>query len=338
MMNVSENQANFSEILELDLAEVQQRFANELKSDLDCVNQLVQYVEGYRGKMLRPMLVLISAMATSARNGKPDRILDSHRTIAAVVEMVHMATLVHDDILDEADSRRQGETINFLHGNEAAVMLGDYLISHAYHLCSSVDDQSVSKAIASITNTVCEGELLQLWNRDKLDLNLETYYEILRRKTGALTGICTKMGAQLHGLDDAFVQKMYMIGEELGIAFQIIDDLLDLSGDQAVVGKTLGVDLKKGKLTLPLIHFLSTLDSDERQKVEAMIRQVEAGEDEVAGVLRNMMAEKGCLDYAYELASQRVDRVIQDIQDLLPQSQGKEMLLQIACAVIKRKS
>ncbi len=338
MMNVSEKRTNFSEILSDDLLDVQRRFSNELISDVDCVNELVRYVEKYRGKMLRPMLVLISAMATSGINAKPDKVLESHRIVAAVVEMVHMATLVHDDILDEADSRRQGGTINFLHGNEAAVMLGDYLISHSYHLCSTIGDQRVSKAIASITNTVCEGELLQLWNRDKLDLSLDTYYEILRRKTGALTGVCTKMGAQLNGLDDDFVQKMYWIGEELGIAFQIIDDLLDLSGDEAVVGKTLGVDLKKGKLTLPMIHFLSTLEKNERENIEAMIRQVEAGQDEIADNLRKMMVEKGCLDYALQLASERVAKVIEEIEKLLPESQGKMMLLEVAHAVIKRKS
>ncbi len=337
-MDVTENPVNFSEFLQQDLADVQVRFGKEVASDLGCVNELTQYVERYRGKMLRPMLVLISAMASGGLCGKSDQLLEAHRIVATVVEMVHMATLVHDDILDEADSRRQGKTINCLKGNEAAVMLGDYLISHAYHLCASVGDQKVSQAIAGITNTVCEGELLQLHHRDQLDIDLETYYEILRRKTGALTGICTQMGAQLHGLNPQIVQKMYHIGQELGVAFQIIDDLLDLAGDEAVVGKTLGVDLRKGKLTLPMIYLLSILDPAPRQEMQAMIRQVEDGNQALVSVLMEHLLEKNCIAYAQQLASDRVNAVIQDIKALLPDNRGRQMLLQVAQAVIARQS
>src|SRR5690606_33082713 len=138
-----------------------------------------------------PMLVLVSGMATERSSG----LCDAHRVVATVVEMVHMATLVHDDILDDAQVRRRGATVNHLHGNESAVMLGDYLISHAYHLCSSLDQPAVSRIIADATNVVCEGELLQLANRNNWALDEKTYFEIIRRKTASLCGTCCRLGA-----------------------------------------------------------------------------------------------------------------------------------------------
>src|SRR3954453_12498510 len=150
------------------LAVVEKRFLAELKSDLACVNTLVKHVSRFRGKMLRPCLLLMSGKACG-------ELTDAHTVIATVVEMVHMATLVHDDVLDEAELRRKGATINHLRGNEAAVMLGDYLISHSYHLCSSIDSQLASRLIARTTNLVCEGELLQINSRGELELSEETY-------------------------------------------------------------------------------------------------------------------------------------------------------------------
>ena len=205
-----------------------ERFRAELLSDLSCVNELAGHVERYRGKMLRPTLVLASAASAdpSLRDSNEALIV-----VATVTEMVHMATLVHDDILDEAELRRRGATLNHLHGNEAAVMLGDYLISHAYHLCSSLEDPSVSRDIASTTNTVCEGELLQLANRNNWSLNERTYFEILHRKTASLCAACCRLGAKLAGADEVSVAALEAYGRKLGVAFQIVDDLLDLTGD-----------------------------------------------------------------------------------------------------------
>src|SRR5215212_4849548 len=179
------------------LAAVDARFREELTSDLACVNTLVKHVSRFRGKMLRPMLVLLSGRACGAAE-----LTDAHVTIATVVEMVHMATLVHDDVLDEAELRRKGATINHLRGNEAAVLLGDYLISHSYHLCSSLDSQFASRMIARTTNQVCEGELLQINNRNYLELSEETYYRIISLKTAVLTASCCLLGAKLAGASD----------------------------------------------------------------------------------------------------------------------------------------
>src|SRR5579871_6237652 len=177
------------------MAAVDRLFHEELKSDLACVNTLVRHVSRFRGKMLRPLLVLLSGKACGNLN-------ESHVTIATVVEIVHMATLVHDDVLDEAELRRKGATINHLRGNEAAVLLGDYLISHSYHLCSSVDSQVASRVIARTTNQVCEGELLQIDNRNNFDLSEDTYLQIITLKTAVLTGVCCALGARFAGADE----------------------------------------------------------------------------------------------------------------------------------------
>src|SRR3954470_941999 len=216
--------ASLTDCIRPQLEAVERLFHDELSSDLACVNTLVKHVSRFRGKMLRPCLVLLAGRACG-------ELTEAHNVIATVVEMVHMATLVHDDVLDEAELRRKGATINHLRGNEAAVMLGDYLISHSYHLCSSLDSQLASRLIARTTNQVCEGELLQIDNRNNLDLTEATYLKIITRKTAVLCGACTLLGAEFAGANKALVSRMEMYGLSLGIAFQIQDDILDIVGD-----------------------------------------------------------------------------------------------------------
>jgi octaprenyl-diphosphate synthase len=320
------------------LVAVEQRFTAELVSDLDCVNQLTQHVERYRGKMLRPTLVFASAMA-----GFPERddttFNEGIETLATVCEMVHMATLVHDDILDEAELRRRGRTINQLQGNEAAVMLGDYLISHAYHLCSSLGVPAASKSVAAATNTVCEGELLQLHHRNDWSLTETTYYEIVRRKTASLCATCCHLPAVLdqrsevrEGVGDV----LYQYGELLGTAFQVIDDVLDLDGDARQVGKTLGRDLEKGKLTLPLIRWLSNLSPASRAEAEAKLNQV-TGPDAVDW-LRNRLADSDALDWSRQQARNLIDQAQNRVSEQLPEGPAVGMLLEMAGAVITRQA
>src|ERR671913_406534 len=191
--------STLTECIAPQLAAVDARFREELSSEISCVNTLVKHVSRFRGKMLRPMLVLLSGRAVGGNRA----LTDAHVTLATVVEMVHMATLVHDDVLDEAELRRKGATINHLRGNEAAVMLGDYLISHSYHLCSSLESQLASRLIARTTNQVCEGELLQIANRNNVDLDEETYLEIITRKTAVLCAACCLLGGTFAGASEA---------------------------------------------------------------------------------------------------------------------------------------
>jgi len=324
--------------LQQELSEVEVRFNTELASDLACVNQLVGHIEQYRGKMLRPTLVLVTGLATSAPE---PRLTDAHRVIATVAEMVHMATLVHDDVLDEARVRRRGGTINHLQGNEAAVMLGDYLISHAYHLSTSVGSTEPARLIADATNTVCEGELLQLANRGNYRIDRASYFEIIRRKTAALCGVCCRLGALLSGAEDAVADGLAQYGEDLGTAFQIIDDVLDLTGEPDTVGKSVGRDMAKGKVTLPVIHALASLEGSEHRRLISTLEALEVDGSappprEPVETLRRLVTGSGALQAARQDAEQLVQRARQRVAGL-NESAATTMLSAMADAVVDRR-
>ncbi len=327
--------------LERELALVEARFSAELLSDLPCVNELVSHVERYRGKMLRPSLVLTSSLVSGGGEPSETTADEAQRTVAAVVEMIHMATLVHDDVLDEAQMRRQGRTVNELAGNETAVMLGDYLFSHAYHMVSSLERPAIARVLCDATNTVCEGELLQLANRNNWELDEPTYFQIIDRKTAALCGVSCRVGAMLSGANSRQVEALVDYGMKLGVAFQIIDDLLDLTGDPAVVGKSLGRDLDKGKLTLPLIHHLQLTRKERGRLATALSRLPKDGSASLdAALLREvpgLLAATGSLDYARQRARQCVAEAQKSLQEL-PASITRDFLHQVAEAVVTRKS
>ncbi|HSI35592.1 MAG: polyprenyl synthetase family protein [Phycisphaerae bacterium] len=319
--------AALTECIAPQLVAVDKLFAAELRSDLDCVNTLVKHVSRFRGKMLRPCLVLLSGKAAGAKE-----LTDAHVTIATVVEMVHMATLVHDDVLDEAELRRKGATINHLRGNEAAVLLGDFLISHSYHLCSSLGSQYASRLIARTTNVVCEGELLQIDNRNNLQLSEDVYFDIIARKTASLCGACCRLGAHLSGASDEVAARFETFGVALGVAFQIQDDILDLVGDVSTVGKTLGIDVEKGKLTLPIIHFLKTAPREHRQLLLSLL---ESREPDKGEKIRNLISPSGSIQYARDAARAQVDRARSAIAEL-PASEARTALDTMAEFVITR--
>lgn len=317
--------ASLTDCVATQLQDVDRLFHKELGSSLACVNVLVKHVSRFRGKMLRPCLVLLTGRACG-------KVTEAHTLIATVVEMVHMATLVHDDVLDDAELRRKGATINHLKGNEAAVLLGDYLISHSYHLCSSLDSQYASRVIGRTTNEVCEGELLQIDNRNHYDLNEETYLEIIKRKTAVLCATCCGLGAKFAGADDERVALMETFGLSLGMAFQIQDDILDLVGDINTVGKTLGSDIEKGKMTLPMIHFLRTVPAEHRALLRSLLVSREA--DKVERI-RNLILPSQSIAYASGRARQLVDRARSCLADL-PESEARRSLDTMAEFVVTR--
>src|SRR3954470_2537446 len=303
--------ASLTDCIRPQLEAVERLFHEELSSDLACVNTLVKHVSRFRGKMLRPCLVLLTGKACG-------ELTEAHNVIATVVEMVHMATLVHDDVLDEAELRRKGATINHLRGNEAAVMLGDYLISHSYHLCSSLESQFASRLIARTTNQVCEGELLQIENRNNIDLDEQTYLKIITLKTAVLTAACCTLGATFGGADEQRVNALQTYGLSLGIAFQIQDDILDIVGDTSTVGKTLGIDIEKGKMTLPMIHFLRTAPAEHR----ALLRSILLSRDgDKVEKIRNLILPSESIEYARDKAralAQRAKTALAILDDSEP--------------------
>lgn len=316
--------AELYEPITADLQRVCQVFDDELFSELPVVNELIEHVRQYRGKLLRPALVLLTGRACGTQT-------DEHITLAAVVEMVHMATLVHDDVLDEADMRRRSPTINMLRGNEAAILLGDYLISHAFHLCSALDSQYASRTIGAATNVVCEGELHQVHHRGDIDLRMDQYLEIITRKTASLIGTCCKLGAHYAGADEQTAHRLERYGLDLGVAFQITDDVLDIAGQENHVGKTLGRDLEELKLTLPVIHSLNTGKTDHVARLRSLLAQPQPDRD----ILRELLLASDSIDYSLRSASQHVESAICQLQEL-PPSEARETLNHLARMVVNR--
>jgi octaprenyl-diphosphate synthase len=326
--SVAAGLAGLVECIGPQLGLVERRFHEELVSALPCVNTLVKHVSRFRGKMLRPTLLLLTGKAAAPQR----ELTDAHLTLATVVEMVHMATLVHDDVLDEAELRRKGATINHLRGNEAAVLLGDYLISHSYHLCSSLDSQLASRMIARTTNQVCEGELLQIDNRNNWDLSEETYLRIITQKTAVLCATCCHLGARFSGASHAVIDAMELYGLSLGTAFQIQDDILDIVGDISTVGKTLGIDIDKGKLTLPTIHFLRTAPPEHRVLLRSLLSSRDGDKIEK---IRNLILPSQSIEYAHDRARQLIDRACATLE-MLPDSEAKNAMRTMARFVIER--
>ena len=323
------------------LGRVERVFDGHLASELPPVDELCAHVERYRGKMLRPILVLLSALAASpespeafAQGREGELVTEDLVRLAAVCEMVHMATLVHDDVLDDAQLRRRGATLNHLRGNEAAVILGDYLIAGAYHLCATIGRPDLDARIARISMDLCAGELLQLHNRDNLSLDEPTYFEIVRRKTGTLIGVSCQLGAALAGAAETRAQALYDTGVRLGVAFQIRDDLLDLTGAEQTVGKSVGKDLEKGKLTLPILHHLGACAPLARGRAIELIPR--AGHDpDAQAQLRQGLAETGSIAYAESVAADLVERSRREIA-ALPDTPARAMLDALCAAIVDR--
>ena len=309
----------FSSIAD-DLEESSRIFRDELRSEQPHVRQLCEHIEHYRGKQLRPALLLLTGQACG-------ELRPAHRTLAAVVEMVHLATL------DEADVRRRAATVSRRWGNESAVLLGDLLFSHAFRLCSSLDDQFAAQLIGRTAVTLCAGELTQVSNCDNYDLTEAEYFEIISSKTAALIGTCCLLGARYAGADRETVRRMNEFGVGLGTAFQIIDDLLDLIGDETEVGKSLGRDLDKGKLTLPLIHHLRTGAPAQRKDMLALLRD---GDPRRNGQVGALLVHSDSIDYARRIAYEHVRKSLDILAELQP-SDARSSLTAMAEFIVARR-
>lgn len=307
-----------------ELAEAERIYAEELGSRYPFVQHLVEHAADFRGKRLRPVLVLLIAQASGG-------LRKEHPVLAAVVEMIHTATLVHDDVLDESMVRRHAATVNAEWGNEAAVLMGDYLFTHAFHLAASLETTLACRWIGHATNLVCEGELLQVHNRGNLDLDEPTYRAIIAGKTAELTAVSCRLGAHYSGASQEVVQAVETFGRELGIAFQIADDVLDLWGDERTTGKTLGTDLEKQKLTLPLIRFLASAgEADARQ-----VRSILASSTPDRKALRPFLEASGALQSTWETAHDHARTAAESLA-ILPDGPAKAILEGMARDVVQR--
>lgn len=312
--------------IEADLAEVERIYQRTLAEHPASLRPILQHLDHYQGKRLRPILLLRSALACG-------KLQPAHHVLAAVVEMIHTATLVHDDVLDEASMRRHVTTVNARWSNKVSILLGDVLFTHAFHLSSRLGDATLCELIGAATNAVCAGEMRQVCEQGNLELSEADYLAIIEGKTAALTACCCQLGALVAGASPSVGERMADYGRALGMTFQIADDLLDLVGDEQLTGKTLGTDLQQGKLTLPMIHLLDNLPLAEASQLRQAVQEGHPG---VVDRLRGYLARIPALDYARERAIGLAHHAA-DCLEGLPPSASRDILAALPIWGIRRE-
>lgn len=298
---------------------------NKLHSHVALIHQVSKYIINSGGKRLRPALVILSAGA-SGYSGK------YQYNLAAVVEFIHTATLLHDDVVDESELRRNKETANALFGNAASVLVGDFLYSRAFQMMVEVDNMRVMHVLADATNTIAEGEVLQLLNCRDPNVEEDNYLRVIRFKTAKLFEAASRLGAILGNATPENEEALSVYGMHLGTAFQLIDDVLDYTGDDQDTGKNLGDDLAEGKPTLPLIYAMRSGTPEQASIIRNAIEK--GGEDGFQPVL-DVIQQTAALDYAKKCARAEVDTATAAIASL-PESEYKECLLQLASFAVTR--
>jgi octaprenyl-diphosphate synthase len=309
------------------MAAAEEVLRSELRSDDPFVDQLVKHAFRLGGKRLRPALVLLSAKAAG-------NVTREHIVLAAVVEMIHTATLVHDDVLDEATIRRHSDTINARNDNEASVLVGDFLFTHAFSLAASLETTYACQSIGRSTNIVCAGELRQIHSRGNYSLGEPEYLSIIDGKTAELCACCCRLGAHYAGATAVVEDAFDRYGRYLGIAFQICDDLLDLLGEESQTGKSLGTDLDKQKPTLPLIWLLANCSEVEQHEILALCNR--PGIDSHRAIAARMLAA-GAFDYARSRAEDYARQALAELS-VLPDSPTKEILAELTRQVVARRA
>lgn len=306
---------------------VEQRLQAELQTQYESLAPILRHGVQLGGKRLRPALLLLSGMAVD-----PHRVGESHITLGVVLEMVHTATLIHDDVLDEADTRRRVQTVNAVWGDHVSILLGDYLFSQAFRLSATLDSTEACRWIGEASRKVCEGELRQVLARNHAELDESSYIEMIRGKTAELCSIACRLGASQASASPDVADKLADYGTSLGIAFQIADDYLDIWGDTETVGKTLGTDLQQGKWTLPILRLMQTATEHELTQ----IRSILSGPAECrVEQLMPMIDASDARQYTRQVAELYRDHACESL-DCLVNSPAKRALIDLATFSISR--
>jgi octaprenyl-diphosphate synthase len=296
------------EPVQTQLDEVDRRIAAQIAEFDPAIEGYVSYAIGGGGKRLRPLVALLSGGATGS-------LVSDHLDLAVIIELIHLATLVHDDIMDDAERRRSQPTVNARWGNSLSVLLGDVLFAHALNLSTNFDDNNISRTIARTATEVCSGEMIQTQRRFDLQLSREEYFRIIGMKTGSLFACAAELGAVISGAPQAVVRLMKSYGAKIGTAYQIYDDCLDLAGTEAQTGKTLGTDLRKGKLTLPVLTLLESASPFDRERCCALV--LEGRLEEVTALLQNSPG-RGALAASVETAGELIRAARSQLASLPP--------------------
>ncbi len=302
-----------------DMEAVNRLIIEQLKSDVVLINQIGAYIVHSGGKRLRPMIVLLAARACGYTAQR-------HIDLAAIIEFIHTATLLHDDVVDGSDLRRNRETANAVWGNEASVLVGDFLYSRAFEMMVSVGRMPVMDILSHATNRIAEGEVLQLLNVHNPEATEAEYMEVIKRKTATLFEAGARLGGVIADAPPEMQKALSDYGLHLGIAFQLVDDALDYQSDNHEIGKNIGDDLAEGKPTLPLIESLKQAAPEQRTRLSHVIEN--GGLEEIDFVMQ-MIQESGAIDYTINLARQEAEQAKQALQNL-PEGPYKEALLQVA--------
>ncbi|WMS87559.1 octaprenyl diphosphate synthase [Pleionea litopenaei] len=326
MSNSAPSFAAIKELIETDINATNQLIYQELKSDVALINQLGFYIVNSGGKRLRPLLVLLAANAVGYRG-------QAHHTAAAIIEFIHTATLLHDDVVDDSDLRRGEKTANALFGNEASVLTGDFLYSRAFQMMVRVDSMAVMQLLANTTNLIAEGEVLQLMNVNEPDLSEDDYFEVIRRKTAILFAAACELGGIL-SQDEALRQPLHDYGLNLGMAFQVVDDLLDYFSDAETMGKNVGDDLAEGKPTLPLMYAMQHSNDDDAQLIRQAI--VEGSKENIGKILQ-IIEKSGAHQYCRKRAEDFSDQAKAALASL-DESPFKQALMDLADLALGRQS
>ena len=309
-----------------DMRRVNQVITDNLASHVVLINQLSQHIILSGGKRLRPMLVLLAAKSCDY-TGEDDALL------AAVIEFIHTATLLHDDVVDESDMRRGQETASHIWGNEAAVLVGDYLYSRAFQMMVRAQSMRIMELLSNATNTIAQGEVLQLLNVNDPDTNEEKYHEVIYGKTACLFEAATQIGAILGNSDSQTETAFAQFGKHLGTAFQLVDDALDYSADSDELGKNVGDDLAEGKPTLPLIYAMQQGNTEQSELIRDAIKQ--GGLEHIDEITR-IITETGALDYTLNQAQVEADKAKAALT-FLPPSDYRQALMFLADYAVERR-
>jgi octaprenyl-diphosphate synthase len=307
-----------------DMVRVDAVIRERLRSDVALIATIGDYIVGAGGKRLRPAVLLLAARAAGYRG-------DAHILLAAVIEFIHTATLLHDDVVDESDLRRGRPTANAVFGNATSVLVGDFVYSRSFQMMVDAGSMRVMRILADATNRIAEGEVLQLLNIHDPSVDEERYLRVVERKTAALFEAAARIGAVLAGADEATEESCARYGAGLGTAFQVIDDVLDYDGSAENIGKRLGDDLREGKATLPLIHALRSASADQRTRVEAAIRDGSGDLEGIAAIVH----EHGSIDFARACAQRHADAA-REAMARLPATQWRDRLLDLAAFAMRR--
>ncbi|WP_460838056.1 octaprenyl diphosphate synthase [Noviherbaspirillum agri] len=308
-----------------DMEAVNATIRRQLYSDVPLVNQIAEYIISAGGKRIRPVLVLLVANAHGYCG-------THHHSLAAVVEFIHTATLLHDDVVDESSLRRGRQTANALFGNAASVLVGDFVYSRAFQMMVFVGNMRVMQILADATNVIAEGEVLQLLNMHDPDVTEERYLQVIRSKTAKLFEAAAQLGALIAGAPEDAIAAAAEYGRSLGTAFQLIDDVLDYSGNAADIGKNVGDDLREGKPTLPLIYLMQHGTPNQRQLVRSCI---ENGDEQHFSEILAAITSSGALEYTKNEAEKAAQRAANSISTL-PNSQFKDSLVQLCAFAVDR--